>query len=518
MTLDLLTGRVDASHPFRRWLLRAGASEAELAFFTEQPCPPAVVGLNYYLTSDRFLDDRLVKYPSCFHGGNGRIEYADVEAVRARRHGIVGHEALMMRAWERYHLPVAMTEVHLGCTREEQMRWLLESWRAARRARERGADVRAITAWALLGCYDWDSLVTCDDGRYEPGVYDVRSPEPRPTALATLVRTLANNEEPDHPVLASPGWWRRLDRQIYATPAAPVLPTSGGRPLLIVGSTGTLGRAFQRIAAERGLTAVVVGRQELDITNPTRVDAVLRRFTPWAVINAAGYVRVDAAEADGAACQVANAAGPANLAAACRRRGLPLVTFSSDLVFDGRMARPYVEDDAPSPLNVYGASKAEAERRVLALLPAALVIRTSAFFGPWDEHNFLAALFRALDAEEDFAAPDDSIVSPTYVPDLVHASLDLLIDGERGIWHLANAGAVSWWELARRAAALAGRRVDGIHAVATRELWQPAERPAYSALGSRRAALMRPLDEALTAYVTARGAAAAQDVRSRVLP
>ena len=105
----------------------------------------------------------------------------------------------------------------MGCTREEQMRWLLDVWHAAQGARQDGADVRAITVWALLGSYDWDSLVTRPAGRYEPGVFDVRGPSPRPTALSHVVRELCAGRVPDHPVLASPGWWRRPERLLYAS-------------------------------------------------------------------------------------------------------------------------------------------------------------------------------------------------------------------------------------------------------------------------------------------------------------
>jgi dTDP-4-dehydrorhamnose reductase len=210
---------------------------------------------------------------------------------------------------------------------------------------------------------------------------------------------------------------------------------------------------------------------------------------------------VDDAEHDADACHCANVTGSVNLAAACRRRGVPLVTFSSDLVFDGRLGRAYLEDDEPNPLNVYGASKAAADRRVLELLPGALVIRTSAFFGPWDDYNFLAGLFRTIDEGAVFQAPHDSIVSPTYVPDLVHASLDLLIDGEAGVWHLANAGAVSWFDFACAAADRSGRGVDLIVPVETMRAWGPAQRPAFSALASRRGLIMRPLEAAIDAYL-----------------
>jgi dTDP-4-dehydrorhamnose reductase len=195
--------------------------------------------------------------------------------------------------------------------------------------------------------------------------------------------------------------------------------------------------------------------------------------------------------------------GPVTLAAACRRRGIPFVTFSSDLVFDGRAGRPYTEEDEPHPLNVYGESKAEAERRVLDLLPDALVIRTSAFFGPWDGANFLSALLRALDAGEDFVAPADTTVSPTYVPHLVNAALDLLIDGERGLWHLSNVGCLTWFDFAIRAAALCGLPVNRIQPATTSRVWGPAIRPHDTALSSVRGAVMPPLEDGLAAWLAA---------------
>ena len=503
LTFDLLTGRVGDTHPLRRWLTRFGGDAGELADLVERPCPPDIVGLNYYLTSDRFLDHRLERYPAERHGGNGEVAYADIEAVRARPEGIVGHEAHLLQAWDRYRRPVAVTEVHLACTREEQLRWLAESVRGAEAARARGADVRAVTAWALFGSSDWDSLVTRDAGRYEPGAFDVRSSPPRPTALAAAIRDLTAGRAPAllETVSGTP-WWRRAERLIYGPAVAATRPSAGGRPLLIIGATGTLGQACQRIAELRGVRARAVTRAEADITDPTAVDAVIRHVQPWAVINAAGYVRVDAAEGDVDACTRANVLGAVNLAAACRRRGVPLVTFSSDLVFDGRTDRPYVEADLPAPLNVYGATKAEAERRVLDLLDDALIIRTSAFFGPWDDYNFLACLFRALDAGERFAAAADSVVSPTYVPHLVNATLDLLMDGARGIWHLANAGALTWYEFACAAAAASGRPAGGIIPAATAEVWKPAARPRFSALASSRGTIMPPLTDALGAFTT----------------
>ncbi|HEY0189661.1 MAG TPA: family 1 glycosylhydrolase [Kofleriaceae bacterium] len=205
LSLDLLCGRVDRHHPMWRWLTSVGLPPDELAWLRDHPCPPDVIGLNYYVTSERHLDHQLERWPVHSHGGNGRQRYADVEAVRAG--GLVGLEPLLAEAWRRFGRPLAITEAHLGCTRDEQLRWLLHVHDAAVNARAAGVPVRAVTAWAMFGAFDWNSLATRDDGVYEPGLFDVRGPAPRATALGRAVRELAAGRRPAHPVLAGAGWW-----------------------------------------------------------------------------------------------------------------------------------------------------------------------------------------------------------------------------------------------------------------------------------------------------------------------
>jgi dTDP-4-dehydrorhamnose reductase len=272
-------------------------------------------------------------------------------------------------------------------------------------------------------------------------------------------------------------------------------------PILITGATGTLGRAFARLCAERGLDHQLLSRAEMDIADENSIKRTLAVYQPWAIVNAAGYVRVDDAEAEVDRCFRENALGPALLASSCGKSNVQLVTFSSDLVFDGSQCAPYVETDPIAPLNIYGMSKAEAEKRVLDAHPGALVIRTSAFFGPWDEYNFITLAMRALRQGQRFLAPDDVTVSPTYVPDLVNTTLDLLIDGESGIWHLSNAGAVTWATLVWRAAELSQIDPSPVQACRSEELRFRAKRPTYSVLGSIRSSLMPPLDDALNRYL-----------------
>lgn len=514
LTFDLLCGRVNAQHPMWGYLTWLGVAEADLSWFLDNPCQPDVVGLNYYLTSERYLDENLASYPADTRGGNGRHRYADVEAVRVRPEGIAGAKALLSEAWERYHLPLAVTEAHNGCTREEQMRWLLEVWNDASSLKAEGSDIRAVTAWTLLGAFDWNSLLTRDSGHYEPGVFDIRSPQRRPTASARLLTELAEGRAPGHPTLDVPGWWHRDIRFVHGSPCEDAIAlsppldlrqTDGSahtvRPVVITGASGTLGRAFARLCELRGLPYCLLSRGELDIANPASVASALDKYHPWAVVNTAGYVRVDDAEREAARCYRENTEGPAVLAEMCASRDVQLLTFSSDLVFDGEQQHPYVESDTVSPLNVYGWSKANAEERVLRALPSALVVRTSAFFGPWDEYNFLTTTLRTLCSEGVMMAAADSVISPTYIPDLVNASLDLLIDEEHGIWHLANSGAITWADFGLMIANMAGLDAARVECCSTCDLNLAAPRPRYSVLGSERGWIMPSLEDAMGRYM-----------------
>ncbi|MDB5462050.1 MAG: dTDP-4-dehydrorhamnose reductase [Phenylobacterium sp.] len=508
MTWDLLEGRVTPGHPLWRRLDDFGLGE-RLRAIADDPCPPDVLGVNHYLTSDRFLDHRIGDYPPERLGGNDFMAFADVEAVRAVLPAPGGLEGVLDEAWARYGRPLAVTESHNGCTREEQVRWIHEAWEAAQRLRGRGVDVRAVTAWALLGTYDWNSLLTRQHGHYEVGAFDVRSDPPRPTALAAELQRLAGGGE-IHPGATGAGWWRRDIRlqfkPVFRTVEAPEprpewrTPAAPARPLLIVGATGTLGKALARACEWRGIDYRLTGRGELSLDDEGSIARVLEAAQPWAVVNAAGWVRVDDAEADPAGCMAANAEGATRLARACRDRGLPFTGFSSDLVFDGRCDRPYVEGDAPGPLNVYGASKARAEAEILGLGGQALMVRTAAFFSPYDPYNFAAQVLRTLAAGQAFAAADDLVVSPTYVPDLVGAVLDLVLDGETGLRHLANDAAVSWADFARQVAGALDLDAGLVQGVPAASFGWPAARPAYAALSTERGRIMPPLDNAIARY------------------
>ena len=503
LSFDLLCGRIDRTHMFWPWLQK-GVTQAELEFFLENPCPPDVQGINYYITSDRTLDENLELYPEEYHGGNAHMRYADIESVRTQV-GIAGHEALLKETWDRYSIPLAITEVHLDATREDQLRWLDQAWKAAEQLREQAVDVRAVTVWALLGAFDWNSLLTRQTGYYEPGAFDLRAPRPRPTALARMAKALATEGSFDHPVLDEPGWWQREERSSHDRRGHAALfhgnsryRNRPGRPLLITGATGTLGQAFAHACELRGLGHKLLSHSQLDIADPRAVTVVLEQLHPWAIINAAGYGKVRDAELDPQRCLRENTYGPAVLAAAAEERDLPLVTFSSDLVFDGVSERPYVESDPVSPQTIYGFTKAEAERRVLQACQRGLVVRTSAFFGPWDPHNFVTRTAQQLRRGQAIHVTAGEFVSPTYVPDLVRITFDLLLDEAWGVWHLANVGMVSWSEFGKHVAKALSLSTNLVVEDAP---WVTPPRPRCLALTSERGQLMPNLENAFERYL-----------------
>jgi dTDP-4-dehydrorhamnose reductase len=496
LSLDLMAGQIRPGHRFYNWLLKAGVTRDALRDLASRDGKPDLIGINHYLTSERFLDERVERYPATAPGSNGIDVYVDVEAVRIDRlRKQLGPDKRLREAWDRYRTPLVYSEVHHGCTREEQVRWLMDVWRACEKEKKRGADIRAVTLWSMFGAVDWRSLLTRREGVYDVGAFDTRSETPRPTLVAKAAAKLGRGEGFEHPLLELPGWWKRPGRT-HARRRFETLPqrSAKARPILITGATGTLGQAFSRLCSHRGLAHVLTTRADLDVSDEASIAAALDRFKPWAVINTAGFVRTWEAEQKADECFKANVTGPELLAKACKLHGLPLVTFSSDLVFDGTLGRSYVEPDAPAPVCEYGRSKAEAEVRLMAIDADALIVRTSAFFGPWDRYNFLFNTVERLKRGEDVFASAKTIVSPTYVPDLVHATLDLLLDEEKGLWHLTNQGAVSWHELARAVADCA--KLDA------GRIFLPNEDVTLdTSLTSKRGLLLRPLDHALADFV-----------------
>ncbi len=501
VTYDLLFGKINDHHPMYQYFLFLGIEEKDLSFFVENPCPPQILGINYYITSERFLDEQVANYPHYPVGGNGRHEYVDVEAIRIQHNSDYGLGLLLSECWERYKTTIVITEIHLNCYREQQLRWFKQAFESCVQLNRKGLRIKAITAWALLGSYGWNKLVTEGKDQYESGAFDLRSGEPRPTALYYMIKSYNKEEKKKFPAAEDPGWWQMNSR--FIKPSTEIFSNnkstrSNSQPILITGKRGTLGAAFSKICAQRGLKYQLLSREELDISDIQQIQKTIEAFNPWAIINAAGYVRVDDAEKEIEQCFRDNVTGPHNLAMACNKYGLRLLTFSSDLVFNGEKGEPYVEADKASPLNTYGRSKAEAEKIILTTYEDGLVIRTSAFFGPWDKHNFAIKIIQSLEIEKEAEVANNITISPTYVPDLVNASLDLLLDGQKNIWHLSNKGSVTWADFAREIAKRAKKNTKLLKPVSTMAFKAP--RPLYTVLNTEKGLHLPNLEDAIERY------------------
>lgn len=509
LTFDLLCGVVNRYHPLYAYFKESDIRDDELDWFAENACRPDVVGINHYHLSNRYLDHRKEIYPEYLHGGNTKHEYADVGAIDSGQVEMPTPEELFQEAWDRYHIPLAITECHTRGEREAQMRWLNEIWKTADKLRSTGVQIEAVTAWSLLGTYDWHNLCTNCEFFYESGVFDLRNPDKKPveTGLSKLVRDLATNGFSYSPVLASEGTWRTARRILWGAKHGEftrLYHHSDARPILITGATGTLGQAFARMCGARNIFYKLLSRREMDISDVDSIENALEIYKPWAVINTAGYVRVDEAEADREKCFKGNVQGAVNLAKLCADKNVQLVNFSSDLVFDGSHEGVYLESHKVSPMNVYGESKAQLEEKVLSIHPDSLIVRTSSFFGPWDEYNFITKTLQTLIRNDEVLAPNDMFVSPTYVPDLTNECLNLLIDEEKGIVHLTNEGEVSWEQFAIMAAESALDKLkinpELIKGIKTDSLNFLARRPRRSALASEKHSRLPSLEDAMLRY------------------
>lgn len=509
-TWDLLCGTFDGSNRLYRYFRKLGIEESELVWFRENPYPPGILGVNTYVTSERFIDHRLDRYPMHTHGGNGKQSYADVEAVRVLAGGIDGPRGLMEEVWKRYRRPFAITECHLNCTREEQVRWLLSVWEAANDLRETGVGVKAVTAWSLFGAYDWNSLLCEDTGCYEPGAFDLRGPLPRETALGAVLRRLAFGKDPQVAWTDGPGWWDRPIRLEHPPVVLPQRRTTAkgpepdrkkgvSSPILIVGA-GAAARAFGEACETRGLLYRQLAWPEVDCSHPTSIEAIFGEHMPWAVVNATGTECIEDADRNAASCFRENTLAAMLLAHECARRQIRLLALSTDQVFDGKQTEPYVESDMPWPTGNYGRSKWEAEYRIVESGADALIIRAGACFGPQDKAGFLVEVAEATRNGRLFGAPDDRIVTPAYLPDLADHALDLLQDGEKGLWHLAHPEPVSWFQFARLAACAMGTDASRVRSTSS----AGKSGSVHSlALTSERGNPMPSLENALARWATA---------------
>ncbi|KTS01331.1 dTDP-4-dehydrorhamnose reductase [Pantoea dispersa] len=258
--------------------------------------------------------------------------------------------------------------------------------------------------------------------------------------------------------------------------------------VLLTGAYGQLGRCLlDRVPAEWILLAC--GSAELDITDRPAVERVVKKFRPDVIINAAAYTAVDKAETDRIRAMKVNAIGPENLAIAAHQQGARLIHLSTDYVFDGSKKTPYTESDLPCPINFYGLSKWEGEKRVFSVLPDALVIRTSWVFSEYGA-NFVKTMLRLAETRSEISVVNDQFGCPTYAGDLAQAIITLASRAEAaGVYHYCGDVAVSWCEFAQ-AIFVAAQRDVLVKGIGSSQYPMAAARPANSVMNTARIAAL----------------------------
>jgi dTDP-4-dehydrorhamnose reductase len=254
--------------------------------------------------------------------------------------------------------------------------------------------------------------------------------------------------------------------------------------LLVTGAAGMLGRDVMLAAGNAGHDLVGFGRAELDITDPAALRKKFDLERPDVVINCAAWTDVDGAEAEEQAAFAVNGTGAGNVAAAAAAVGASVVYVSSDYVFDGAKAAPYVESDQVAPLSAYGRTKLAGEEATVAANKRHFVVRSAWLFGIGGP-NFVETMLRLAGSGNEVLVVRDQIGSPTYTWHLAYGIVRLIEGIEFGIHHMAAAGQCSWYEFAREIFEQAKVECK-VLSITTEEFGRPAPRPPFSALTSQR--------------------------------
>ncbi len=257
--------------------------------------------------------------------------------------------------------------------------------------------------------------------------------------------------------------------------------------VLVTGAAGMLGTDTCRAAADVGFEVLGYERARLDVCDRQAVDAVVRRARPDVVVNCAAWTDVDGAESSPEAALAVNRDGAGNIARAAARCDARIVHISSDYVFDGSKATPYLESDPVTPISAYGRSKLEGELTVAREAPERhTIVRTSWLFGIAG-HCFPKTILRLAAEREQLSVVSDQVGCPTFTGHLAQALVHLAGRDElEGVVHVAASGQCSWFDLAREVVDSAEIDCE-ITPASTDEFARPAPRPAYSVLRSEHA-------------------------------
>ena len=248
--------------------------------------------------------------------------------------------------------------------------------------------------------------------------------------------------------------------------------------VLVTGVKGQLGFDVMNELQTRGIEAVGVDIEEMDITDSLSVKKVITQAAPDVVIHCAAYTAVDAAEENEAVCRKVNADGTENIAKVCRMLDCKMIYISTDYVFDGKGTRPWEPDDERHPLNVYGQTKYEGELAVQKNLTKYFIVRIAWVFGK-NGKNFIRTMLNLAKTHDTITVVNDQFGSPTYTYDLAKLLVDMTESDKYGIYHATNEGICSWYEFACEIFKQAGVNVNVIPVTAA-EYQAKAKRPENS--------------------------------------
>ncbi len=263
--------------------------------------------------------------------------------------------------------------------------------------------------------------------------------------------------------------------------------------ILVFGGGGQLGQELARMARSRGIALTALKRADADLLDFDAVAKAIVSYEPAAVVNAAGYTKVDLAETELGAARRSNELGPAQLAQACAATRVPLIHISTDYVFDGAKTTAYSEADPPCPINVYGLTKLAGEQAIQNCLTQHVILRTAWVYGEFG-HNFLKTIVRLASSRDELRIVADQQGNPTSTRQLADAILRIvprLVHAEQpwGTYHFSGSGVTNWHEFARRIVAaqapLTGRK-PVVNAITSADYSTAVPRPANSTLDCAR--------------------------------
>ncbi|MBD5529337.1 MAG: dTDP-4-dehydrorhamnose reductase [Lachnospiraceae bacterium] len=254
--------------------------------------------------------------------------------------------------------------------------------------------------------------------------------------------------------------------------------------ILVTGVKGQLGYDVVNELEKRGIEAVGVDIEEMDITDAASVSSVIHREMPDAVIHCAAYTAVDAAEENEALCRRVNADGTRNIAQVCKELDCKMIYISTDYVFGGQGERPWEPEDDRDPQSVYGQTKYEGELAVQELLDKYFIVRIAWVFGV-NGKNFVKTMLKLSENHDTITVVNDQFGSPTYTYDLARLLVDMVLTEKYGVYHATNEGICSWYDFACAIFEEAGIDMT-VKPVSTAEYGAKASRPANSRMSKEK--------------------------------